>query len=123
HGGFNFDDPAGEFRNNAFFDVYEDRGRILITGDTFPFDEGKFKVPSLRNIEYTAPYMHNGSFNSLEEVIDRYVEVGAPTYNRHPNADGLIGNIRITEADKEDLIAFLKALSDPAFINNPAFKP
>ena len=121
HGGFNFDDPAGQFRNNGVFDVYEDRGRILLTGN--PFDEGKFKVPSLRNIEYSAPYMHDGSIATLEEVIDRYVEVGAPTYNRHPNADLLIENIRITESDKTDLLAFLKALSDPGFINNPAFQP
>lgn len=119
HGGFNFDDPAGEFRNNGFFDVYDDQGRFLLTGS--PFDVGKFKVPSLRNIEYTAPYMHDGSFNTLDEVLDRYLEVGHPSFDRHENTDLLISNIVFTEEDKDDLIAFLKTLSDPNFINNPAF--
>lgn len=121
HGGFNFDDPAGQFRHNGFFDVYDDAGRFLLTGN--PFDEGKFKVPSLRNIEYTAPYMHDGSVATLEEVIDRYLEVGHAGYDRHPNADLLISNIKYSESDKADLLAFLKALSDPGFLANSDFQP
>ncbi|GAB4407150.1 MAG: cytochrome-c peroxidase [Bacteroidia bacterium] len=117
HGGYNFDDPEGRFRNNGLYTFYQDFGRFNITGD--PLDVGKFKVPSLRNIEYTAPYMHDGSMRTLEEVLRHYAKGG----NIHPNRDILISNITLTEQDQADIIAFLKTLSDPGFISNPAFRP
>jgi len=120
HGGFNFDDPSGEFRGNGIFDDYEDFGRFNITGNQFDF--GNFKVPSLRNIEYTAPYMHDGSVQSLEEVLDLYVS--ASENDRLPlYVDPLISNIVLTEQDKGDIVAFLKTLSDPSFLTNPDFGP
>ena len=117
HGGFNFDDPADIFRNNGLYEFYADKGRGSVTLN--PRDVGKFKVPTLRNIEFTAPYMHDGSLATLEEVLDHYASGGQP----HQNLDPLIQNIVLTEQDKKDVIAFLKTLSDPDFINNPAFRP
>lgn len=120
HGGYNFDDPTGALRNNGLlrFD-YEDFGRYHATGRDN--DYAKFKVPSLRNLAYTAPYLHDGSMDSLEEVIDRYIEIAgeAPT----PGRDPLVGQILLTDQDKADLIAFLMTLNDPDFLTNPAFQP
>ena len=117
HGGFNFDDPEGRFRNNGLYSFYQDFGRFNVTGN--PLDVGRFKVPSLRNIEYTAPYMHDGSLETLEDVLAHYASGGQP----HPNRDILIGNISMTLEEQQDIIAFLKTLSDPDFVNNPAHRP
>ncbi|MEM7367561.1 MAG: cytochrome c peroxidase [Bacteroidota bacterium] len=117
HGGFNLDDPEGRFRNNGLYLAYEDDGRYLVTGDEF--DRGKFKVPSLRNIEHTAPYMHDGSLATLEEVLDHYASGG----HLHQNRDILMGMISIDSTQKQDILAFLKTLSDPGFLSNPAFRP
>lgn len=117
HGGFNLDDPSGRFRNNGLYLDYEDEGRYLVTGSDF--DRGKFKVPSLRNIEHTAPYMHDGSIATLEEVLDHYASGG----QLHQNRDILMGNIAIDSLEKLDIIAFLKTLSDPGFLTNPDFQP
>jgi cytochrome c peroxidase len=125
HGGFNFDDPTGAFRNNGLLGYdYEDFGRALVTGTPGQpnnADYAKFKVPSLRNIEHTAPYLHDGSIQTLEEVLDRYIEVAnePATVTRDP----FIDNIVLSEQDKEDVIAFLKTLSDPDFLTDPAFQP
>ncbi len=88
-----------------------DLGREEVTGD--PADRGKFKVPSLRNIELTAPYMHDGRFNTLEEVIDHYdhgIKIS-------PSLDPALlyttnTGLRLTSQDKADLIAFLKTFTD-----------
>ncbi|MEM6801800.1 MAG: cytochrome c peroxidase [Bacteroidota bacterium] len=120
HSGFNLDDranPAGGFRNNALDEFYEDQGRGAITQRSR--DVGKFKVPTLRNIEFTAPYMHDGRFQTLEEVIDHYASGGQP----HVNRDPLMLNILVDEEGKKDLLAFLKTLSDPNFLSNPEFRP
>ncbi|MEM8891288.1 MAG: cytochrome c peroxidase [Bacteroidota bacterium] len=118
HGGFNLDARAeGIFKNNGLDEFYEDRGLGEITRN--PRDVGKFKAPTLRNIEHTAPYMHDGRFQTLEEVIDFYASGGQP----HVNRDALMLNILIDEEDKEDLIAFLKTFSDPNFLSNPDFRP
>lgn len=120
HGGFNFDDranPAGPYRNNGLDEFYEDKGLALITQDAK--DVGKFKVPTLRNIAFTAPYMHDGRFQTLEEVIDHYASGGMP----HNNRDPLMNNIILDEQGKADVVAFLKTLSDPEFLSNPAFRP
>ncbi len=117
HGGFNFDDPEGRFRNNGLYLDYEDEGRYLVTGNDF--DKGKFKVPTLRNIEYTAPYMHDGSFATLEEVLNHYANGG----QLHQNRDILMGNISLDSAERRAIIMFVKTLSDITFLTTPEFQP
>jgi len=104
HQGFNFTDYS--FRNNGLYSVYPDSGRAMITLSAS--DLGKFKVPSLRNIEKTAPYMHDGSFPTLEKVVQHYVEGG----RRHRNKDRLIQPLALSKVEQQDLINFLKSLSD-----------
>jgi cytochrome c peroxidase len=111
------------FYNNGKDSVFTDSGdRYAITGD--PMDKGAYKASTLRNIEYTAPYMHDGRFESLEEVIDFYAHdlVWSPWINplMHHISNG--GN-QLTVTEKEDLLAFIKTLSDTAFLTNPAFGP
>ena len=82
-----------------------DLGRYAITND--PRDWGVFKIPTLRDVEHTAPYMHDGSLKTLEEVVDFYNKGGIP----NKNLDSNIRKLDLTEQDKKDLVAFLKALS------------
>ena len=77
------------------------------------YENGLFKVPSLRNIALTAPYMHDGRFNSLEEVIDHYNSGGHYASNKSPN----IRPLGLSATDKEALIAFLHSLSDSEFLD------
>ena len=81
-------------------------------------DRAKFKVPTLRNVELTAPYMHDGSMEILEEIILNY-ESGGKDY---PNKSGLIEPFTLTETERNELVLFLKTLTDESFINNPLFK-
>ncbi len=115
HGGFNF--TFEEFLNNGLYESYQDQGRYEITGRES--DIGKFKVPTLRNIAFTFPYMHDGSISTLEQVIDHYASGGA----NHPNKSGLVRRFILSDEEKQDLVNFLRALSDEAFISNPAFQP
>jgi cytochrome c peroxidase len=79
---------------------------------------GLFKSPSLRNVEHTAPYMHDGRLATLEAVIDHYSKDVKP----HPNLDGrLRRRLNFDDAQKAALVAFLKTLSDPKFITDPKF--
>ena len=80
HIGFNFTNNA--FRNNGLYTDYADSGRMRVTEN--PNDMGKFKVPTLRNIALTAPYMHDGSLATLEEVLDHYIDGGRPSANIDP---------------------------------------
>ncbi|MCB9286744.1 MAG: cytochrome-c peroxidase [Lewinellaceae bacterium] len=114
HHGFNFTDNS--FRNNGLYATYQDPGRQRITLDAE--DIGKFRVPTLRNIALTAPYMHDGSLPTLEAVIEHYDSGGSA----HPNKDTLIHPLHLSEAEKRSLIAFLGALTDSTFITNPAFE-
>lgn len=114
HGGFNFTEYA--FENNGLYDNYLDNGRMRLTGD--PNDEALFKVPSLRNIEVTAPYMHDGSMNTLEDVIEHYNSGGSDFFNKSE----FIQPLNLSAAQKEDLLAFLKSLTDEEFINDPKFR-
>ncbi|TAF68078.1 MAG: cytochrome-c peroxidase [Cytophagales bacterium] len=91
-----------------------------------PFDLGKRRAPTLRNIALTAPYMHDGRFKTLREVLDHYNE----HIQLSPNIDPLILNasnepngktLQLTEQEKEDILLFLQMLTDEEFINNPAF--
>lgn len=108
-----------EFRNNGLDSVITDEGRYLITGKTA--DIGKFKTPTLRNIEFTAPYMHDGRFATLRECIEHYNTGVRP----HPNTSPLVATKvkgRMNTADIDDLISFLKTLSDYEFPNKPEFQ-
>jgi len=115
--GFQFSD--GLFHNNGLDSVFTDLGLFNITG--LESDKGKFKSTTLRNIEYTAPYMHDGRFSTLEEVIDHYDMGGHPSATLDPNMKAVGVGRNWTSQQKEDLVNFLKALSDPSFISNPAF--
>jgi cytochrome c peroxidase len=94
-----------------------DYGRMRITHD--PADSLKFKVPSLRNIVNSYPYMHDGRFGSLEQVLDHYTNgiVKSPTL-----AKQLRKKIKLNDEDKKDLIAFLKTLSDKQFLFDMRFR-
>lgn len=95
---------------------FDDLGRGAITGRIN--DNGKFRVPTLRNIEFTAPYMHDGRFETLEEVVEHYSSGG----HFAANLDANIRPFTLTEQDKTDLINFLKMLSDTDFVENEAFR-
>ncbi len=110
---------TNDFRNNGLDATFEnDRGLGEITGD--PLDDGKFKTPTLRNIEFTAPYMHDGRFETLEEVLEHYNSGGVWSKTVDPliRIDDGLG---LTEDEMQDIIVFLKALSDSTFLNNPAY--
>jgi cytochrome c peroxidase len=82
-----------------------------------PRDLGRFKSPSLRNVERTAPYMHDGRFDSLDKVIDHYSKGVQP----HPNRDPRVRRLNFTDSEKGALIAFLKTLTDHTFLTDPKF--
>ncbi|HZX66321.1 MAG TPA: cytochrome c peroxidase [Myxococcales bacterium] len=113
HVGFNLTNNA--FANNGL--VSADTGRTRITEKTG--DEGKFKVPTLRNVALTAPYMHDGSLATLRDVIDFYSRGG----QGHPNTDPIIRPLNLSGQEKEDLLAFLGSLTDEGFVKNPRFAP
>lgn len=109
------------FSNNGLDATFTDLGRAEVTGNAF--DEGKFKVPTLRNIAYSAPYMHDGRFATLDEVIDHY----SFGIQQSTTLDPLIefasqGGVQLDPLEKSLLKKFLLTLSDEAFINNPDFK-
>ena len=120
HQGVLFTDQS--YRNNglAADDRYNDVGRKRVTG--LDDDKYKFKVPSLRNIAVSLPYMHDGRFKTLKEVLDHYDEGVVNT----PNLDPLMQQgdelgITLTETEKEQLIAFLNTLTDDNFLLDPRF--
>ncbi|MBP6396842.1 MAG: cytochrome-c peroxidase [Saprospiraceae bacterium] len=115
---FSPDFTGDEFRNIGLFDQHQfvDRGRFDVTKDSA--DLGKFKVPGLRNVAITPPYMHNGMFNTLEEVIEYYDNPFKFVANPI-NADSLMQKpLGLTKEEKSDLVAFLHALTDLRFVKN-----
>lgn len=110
------------FRNNGLpiNTRLHDTGRYQVTG--FEEDKYKFKVPSLRNIALTAPYMHDGRFGSLESVLNFYTNGVQPTPNLDSllNTEGRLG-IPLNEEEKAQLILFLQTLTDEHFITNEAY--
>jgi cytochrome c peroxidase len=112
----------GSFRNNGILDNFSyDRGRNEVS--QLPEDIGKFRVPSLRNISVTDPYMHHGKFKTLEKVLDHYASgvKDSPTLDpllRQP--DGTLG-IPLSPSDKLKIIAFLKTLDDEDFLRDVRF--
>jgi len=95
---------------------YSDYGRVAITQN--PKDSFNFRVPTLRNIEFTYPYMHDGRFMKLRDVINFYTDGKA---NRKTLARELLKPIVLSENEKKDLIAFLLTLTDKEFLFNPKY--
>lgn len=104
HKGRNFTATWRSSANIGLDKVYDDQGA----------GNGEFKVPGLRNVELTAPYMHDGRFNTLEQVVDHYVN----GVQDHPQLDWSLKNnkIELNEVEQLDLVAFLKTLTDHDFI-------
>lgn len=107
------------FRNNGLVPLrLDDKGRSETSGD--PADKYKFKVPSLRNVGLTAPYMHDGRYHTLEEVLDHYTSAvqQSPTLDPGLQRAGRKPGIDMTDSEKKSIIAFLRTLSDEQFIRN-----
>jgi cytochrome c peroxidase len=143
HGGFNFSDAIDyegsvnrpvEFHNTGLYNltgpfsypwpnlgIYEHSKKLV--------DVGKFKAPSLRNVALTAPYMHDGSIATLEEVLDHYAAGGRTIANGpysgnghdNPNKDTRMRGIALTAQNREDLLAFLRSLTDTEVIHDHRF--
>lgn len=105
------------FHNNGIDSVFSDVGRQRITLEEH--DLGKFKVPTLRNLQYTAPYMHDGSFNSIVDVITHYSENIIDSKTLTPS---LKGGFRFTQEEKNNLRAFLNTLNDSSLLQNSNLK-
>lgn len=106
------------FRNNGLVlhPFFKDEGRFGITGNAA--DKSKFKVPSLRNVELTFPYMHDGRYYTLERVMDHYVA----RIEQSATLDPILKNgIQLSSADVTDIVAFLKTLTDTEFVKDPRF--
>jgi cytochrome c peroxidase len=110
HNGFNFSNYT--FENNGLYADYADSGRMRLT--QLESDRARFKVPTLRNIELTAPYMHNGSIKTLNEVVAHYNTGG----QLHKNKSTFIKPLGLSQQEQNDIVAFLKTLTDHSFINN-----
>jgi cytochrome c peroxidase len=113
HSGDDF--TSDRLRNIGLFDgrKLSDRGRGAVTNKTA--DDGLFKVPSLRNVAVTAPYMHNGMFRTLREVIDYYDEPDKVVPEAKGRDASMQSALRLTEQEKTDLAAFLQSLTDDRF--------
>ena len=122
------------FFNNGLYNVdsdgsypKEDQGIFDLSSN--PADKGKFRPPSLRNIEFTAPYMHDGSIGTLREVVEHYARGGTLTESganagdgkKNPNKSALILGFSTTEEEIDAVVAFLESLSDYDFIQNEKF--
>ncbi len=120
HGGNNF--QLNIYRNNGldFESQFLDFGREKFTQNTN--DRAKFKVPTLRNIEVTSPYMHDGRFSTLEEVVEHYNN----NIKNSPTVDPTVlftanTGLMLDDQEKQDLINFLKTLTDNSFLNNKEY--
>lgn len=109
-----------QFHNNGLDSVFTDLGRGAITGN--PNDNGKFLTPTLRNIALTAPYMHDGRFQTLEQVIDHYNTGGKASSTVDPLMKHVGTGLNLTSQEKADLLAFLRSMTDSTFINDTRFK-
>lgn len=117
HGGARFTD--GLFRNNGLDAVFADPGLGGVTG--LPQDQGLFKTPSLRNVAVSGPYMHDGRFSTLEEVVEHYNSGGTPSPTISPFMKFTQGGLQLTAEKKAQLVAFLNTLTDQDFLTNEAF--
>ncbi|ALG66944.1 methanobactin export MATE transporter MbnM [Beggiatoa leptomitoformis] len=143
HGGFNFTQSTNhtqsvfvelEFHNNGLYNIggtgaYPENGRGLWELTFKAEDMGRFRAPTLRNIELTAPYMHDGSIASLNEVIDHYARGGRKIETGEYAGDGALNPYRsellvgfvLSNSEREDLISYLKSLTDWTFICDTRF--
>jgi cytochrome c peroxidase len=107
---------AGANFFNTGASLYERPNRGLYEYTDRPEDIGKFRAPTLRNIAVTAPYMHDGSLATLEEVIDHYAAGGK--YD-HPNKSHILKRFRMTDGERQDLVEFLRSLTDEELLRDP----
>ena len=143
HGGYNLSNSTVDrtmafvekpFHNTGLYNIdgqggFPEGNRGLFELTRNPSDMGKFRALSLRNVELTAPYMHDGSIATLSEVIDFYAAGGrnitegvhAGDGRKNPFKDGFVTGFAIDAEQKSDLIEFLKSLTDRDFIENPRF--
>ncbi|MDM3853615.1 MAG: di-heme enzyme [Aphanizomenon gracile PMC649.10] len=143
HGGINFTDSVMHeklafqeiaFHNTGLYNIdgkgsYPANNTGVYEITSKPTDMGHFKAPTLRNIALTAPYMHDGSIATLEEVIDHYQAGGrtiktgefAGIGSTNPFKSEFISGFKLSKSEKQDLLAFLRSLTDEEFIKNPAF--
>lgn len=143
HSGYNFSDSTKDkktkflefnFHNNGLYNIdnkndYPVDGRGIAEITLKKEDIGKFKAPSLRNIEVMPPYMHDGSIASLEEVIEHYskggriikegIYKGDGTLNK--NKSGFIRGFKLSAEEKQNMLDFLKSLTDKTFLENPEY--
>lgn len=143
HGGFNFSDSTVHaasvfietpFHNTGLYNIdgeggfpSNNRGVFEITGE--PSDMGRFRAQSLRNIALTGPYMHDGSIETLEEVIQFYADGGriiedgeyAGDGRINPYKSGFVPGFDITDQEVDDLVKFLESLTDESLLTNPRF--
>ncbi len=144
HGGFNFSDSVSHegttfeevmFHNTGLYNLggtgdypEESQGLYEFTGD--PADMGRFRAPTLRNIALTAPYFHDGSAATLDDVIDHYA-AGGRTIESGPNAgvgsdnpfkSELVTGFTLSASERADLLAFLQALTDEELLTDPRFE-
>jgi cytochrome c peroxidase len=143
HGGFLFSgtvdhvrlaSPEVEYHNTGLYNIGgtgafppANPGLREFTG--VPEDEGRFKAPTLRNIAVTAPYMHDGSAATLDDVIDHYAAGGrripagpfAGDGSRNPNKSEFINGFTLSPEERRDLLAFLHSLTDSTFLTDPRF--
>lgn len=143
HNGFNFSDStlhddsvfvSRPFFNTGLYNIdgkgsypIADNGLFTVTQD--PKDKGKFRPPTLRNIAYTAPYMHDGSIATLGEVLDFYASGGRNITSgehqgdgrKNPNKSEFVKGFTLSAQEKQDMLMFLHALSDETFISNPRY--
>lgn len=113
---------AGTFANVGLDVVYEDKGVAAVTRNDL--DAGMFKIPSLRNVSFTAPYMHDGRFNTLEEVIEHYSTGIKNNENldiRLRDANGAPRQFNISASERTALIAFLQTLNDVSVVTDAKF--
>jgi cytochrome c peroxidase len=114
HSGFNFTNYSTT--NNGLYEVYADSGRQRVT--RLESDRAVFKVPTLRNIALTAPYMHDGSIATLGEVIAHYQSGGV----NHKNKSDKLKPFTLSKSQTADLIKFLNCLTDKEFLKNKEFE-
>jgi cytochrome c peroxidase len=108
HSGYLF--TNGSMVNNGLAEVNNDKGRIMVTYN--PAHRLQFKIPTLRNVSITGPYMHDGRFTTLEEVLDHYIKGGSPNSE---NVDPRIRPLNLTPQEVKDIIAFLRTLTDTRY--------
>jgi cytochrome c peroxidase len=115
-------EPSAAMFNIGLDQIYSDKGLGQLTG--LPGDNGLFKVPTLQNISVTGPYMHDGRFKTLGEVLDHYSHDIKANQNLSPefrNIDGTPKKLNILPAEKNAIIAFLNTLRNENFLTSPMY--